>query len=283
MGKEDSNTGTDLPVMEEQAISRENLDFFKAWFSSYVASFATDDPDVMKNIDLKHDHTLRVCGEALGIGTALGLDGFSLAVAEITALFHDVGRFDQYRRFRTFSDKKSVNHALFGVEILKEHKVLDRLEPSLGQLILEVVACHNRATLSEDMAPRPLFFSRLLRDADKLDIWWVLTEYYRMKAEGETNETIELDLPDTAGTSETIRESLVKGQVILFDSMKNLNDFKLFQAGWVYDLYFTPALERMRERNYLGKIQNALPDTEDIRDVFSVVRAWVDQRLGPTA
>lgn len=279
---DDSHSRTDLPGSLKPAISPEDLAFFRSWFSSYVASFTTDDPDVMKNIDLKYDHTLRVADEALGIGRALGLDDFSLAVAEITALFHDVGRFEQYRRFRTFSDKKSVNHALFGVEILREHKVPDRLEPSLRQLILDVIACHNRATLSEDMEPRTLFFSRLLRDADKLDIWWVLTEYYRLKAAGETNETIELDLPDTPGTSESIRESLVKGQVILFDSMKNLNDFKLFQAGWVYDLYFTPALERMRERNYLGKIQNALPDTEDIREVFSVVRAWVDRRLGPT-
>ena len=282
MGKEDKNSRTVLPGSLKPATSPKDLAFFRNWFSSYVASFATDDPDVMKNIDLKHDHTLRVADEALGIGKALGLDDFSLAVAEITALFHDVGRFEQYRRFRTFSDKKSLNHALFGVEILREHKVLDRLEPSLGQLILDVIACHNRATLSEDMEPRTLFFSRLLRDADKLDIWWVLTEYYRMKVAGETNETIELDLPDTPGTSESIRESLVKNQVILFDTMKNLNDFKLFQAGWVYDLYFTPALERMRERNYLGKIQNALPDTEDIREVFSVVRAWVDRRLGPT-
>lgn len=282
MEMEASESRTVLPGSLKPAISPEDLAFFRNWFSSYVASFATDDPDVMKNIDLKYDHTLRVADEALGIGKALGLDDFSLAVAEITALFHDVGRFEQYRRFRTFSDKKSLNHALFGVEILREHKVLDRLEPSLRQLILDVVACHNRATLSEDMEPRTLFFSRLLRDADKLDIWWVLTEYYRMKAAGETNETIELDLPDTPGTSESIRESLVKNQVILFDSMKNLNDFKLFQAGWVYDLYFTPALERMREKNYLEKIQNALPDTEDIREVFSVVRAWVDRRLGST-
>lgn len=249
------------------------------WFSSYVSTFYTDDNDVMKNIKLKYDHTLRVCDEAAFIGKKLGLDENSMVIAEITALFHDVGRFEQYRRFRTFSDKKSVNHALFGVEILKDHKVLDFLEPSCEKLITDVVRHHNVATLSDDLDSVTMFFSRLVRDADKLDIWFILTEYYRMKKAGETNETIELDLPDTPGVSDTILDNLLKGEVVLYNNMKNLNDFKLFQAGWVNDLYFLPAFEKMYEMDYLGKIQNALPDTEEIRNVFRVVKARVKEKL----
>jgi len=257
----------------------EDLLYFKNWFSSYVASFASDDPEISKNIDLKYGHTMRVCKEAVDIGKDLMLAPSDLLLAETTALFHDVGRFEQYRKYRTFSDKKSVNHAAFGVEILRQRGVLNRLAPPVQELILKVIAYHNRASLPDDESPLCLFFSRLLRDADKLDIWWVLTEYYRMKAAGETNETIELDLPDTPGISPTIYANLIHGEVILFEKMKNLNDFKLFQVGWVYDINFTPTLKSLKERDYLSKIQVVLPDIDEVRKIFETVHSYMDHRL----
>lgn len=268
---------------DESYVEAEDLSYFKNWFSSYVASFASDDPEISKNIDLKYGHTLRVCKEAVDIGKALGLGPSHIRLSETTALFHDVGRFEQYRKYRTFSDRKSVNHAVFGVEILRERAVLSRLAQPVQELIQNIITYHNRATLPDDESPLCLFFSRLLRDADKLDIWWVLTEYYRMKAAGETNETIELDLPDTPGISGTIYENLIRGEVILFEKMQNLNDFKLFQVGWVYDINFTPTLKCLKQRAYLSKIQAALPEIDDVRKIFETVHSYVDHRLKENA
>ena len=267
-----------VPGLDE-TMDTSDLQYFKNWFYFYVMSFASDDPDVRKNITLKHQHTKRVCREAVDIGLDLGLDESDLCIAELTALFHDVGRFEQYIRYRTYSDKKSVNHAAFGVEILRKNEVLARLDGSLQEFILKVISFHNRASLDEDEDKRCLFFSRLLRDADKMDIWWTLTEYYRQKAAGETNETIELDLPDTPGISRVIYENLIHGEIILFDSMKNLNDFKLFQVGWVYDINFLPTLRRLKERGYLAMLQKALPETDDVRQIFMAVNSYVDNKL----
>jgi hypothetical protein len=75
---------------------------FQKWFREYVETFCADQSEIRGNILLKKDHSKRVYGEIIRIGRSLGLSGDSFRFAEITALFHDVGRFEQYFRHRTF-------------------------------------------------------------------------------------------------------------------------------------------------------------------------------------
>ncbi|GAB6097099.1 HD domain-containing protein [Desulfatiferula olefinivorans] len=260
-------------------MDRRHVRFFISWFDAYAASFETADPEFNRNIILKSRHTRRVCGEIFGLGRALGLSDEDRRLSVVTALFHDLGRFEQYRRFGTFSDRKSVNHAELGVEILRREGVLDGLDESVTGLITDAVRYHNRAALPDHLDPRHLFFTRLLRDADKLDILRVVTAYYAAKTRGEHNETIELDLPDTPGVSAAICEQLINGQTIRFEDMNNLNDFKLLQVGWVYDINFVPALKRLQRRAYLAMLRSVLPDSDDIRRVFGAVKGRLEERL----
>lgn len=270
-----------VPVRADSLTTLTSTDFphFKNWFDSYVGTFASDDPAIQTNIDLKYQHTQRVCRAAVNIGKDLGLDERNLCLAEIAALFHDVGRFEQFKRYRTFSDKRSINHAAFGVEILRDKSVLSHLDKSEQNLIIGSILLHNRAILADDGDDRSLLHSRLLRDADKLDIWWVVTDYYRQKAAGVNNEGLELDLADTPGISPEVYKNIINGKTILFDSLKNLNDFKLLQVGWVYDINFLPTLRRLKERGYLKMLQSFLPDSEEVRDIFTAVFHHIDSRL----
>jgi len=104
------------------------IDDLKAWFDAYVAAFTSENGELQRNFDLKKEHTARVCTEILALGRRLGLDAGQLRMAEITALFHDLGRFEQYARYGTFADSRSVDHARLGVQILREKKILDGLE-----------------------------------------------------------------------------------------------------------------------------------------------------------
>jgi putative nucleotidyltransferase with HDIG domain len=255
----------------------------KTWFDLYVKSFHSLDPEFRRNIHLKEQHTQRVCKEAVDIGRDLGLDDGDLRVVEITALFHDVGRFEQYRQFRTFSDRLSLNHAEFGVNILKQNQVLDRLPDPLKAMIFKVIRHHNRAQLPLEEDEKCLFFSRLLRDADKLDIWRVVTDYYQQKESGGQNHAIELDLPDTPGISSKVIENIRQGKPVLFKEMQNLNDFKLLQAGWVHDVNFAPTLARLKGRGYLKRIQKTLPDTGEIRSLFNLLECRLNGLSGQTS
>lgn len=68
-------------------------------------------------------------------------------------------------------------------------------------------------------------------------------------------------------------------QIINNKHVKNLNDFKLLKAGWVFDFNFLPTFRFLQERNYLKRIQQVLPDTQEIRDIFLEIQHYLDMRL----
>lgn len=251
---------------------------FRRWFDDYVDGFLNGSLSVRENILLKKIHTERVCREIRQIGSGIGLDGTQLAVAELMALFHDIGRFSQYSEYNTFVDSRSVNHAELGAEILRNTRVLDTLDNNMRELIIRAVSYHNLAFLPEDEDEKCLMFTRLLRDADKVDIYRVVTDYYSSPLPHE-NQALELDLPDSPGVSEEVMQDLASRQIVNVSKLENLNDFKLLQAGWVYDINYVPTLEIVESRGYLGKIRSVLPDLPEIEDIFSSIDSYIRERL----
>jgi len=228
---------------------------------------------------MKEKHTLRVCQEILNLGNKLGLNHGDLCLAEVIALFHDIGRFEQYARYKTFVDSDSEDHAALGIKILKENDVLAGFDEPTRNLILRSISYHNRASLPRVETEACLFFTKLLRDADKLDIWKVVTDYYRQKNRRQ-NVAIELGLPDTPEISNEVYESLMRRHIVNADYLKNLNDFKLLQIGWVYGINFAPTFHCIKERKYLDIIRNHLPKTDKIDNIFSIVQTYLDEQIG---
>ncbi|MBN2034667.1 MAG: HD domain-containing protein [Deltaproteobacteria bacterium] len=253
------------------------LPSLKAWFQSYTHGFSSDDPIVQENLDLKREHTWRVCEAIRDIGWSLDLSKEDLCLAEASGLLHDIGRFEQYRRYRTFSDYKSENHAALGARIIQAAGILAGLEPVAADIILRAVAYHNRADLPLEEKEPCLFFLKLLRDADKLDIWRVVTEYYR-NARFRRNRTIELDLPDVDRVSKPVYEALMQGRLVQTADLKTLNDFKLLQIGWIYDINFPMTFNIIEEKKYLERILDALPrQCPRVTEVYARARAHLER------
>ena len=85
-----------------------------AAFQSYVAAYDATNP----RIALKTEHTLCVTSLCDRIARGLGLPARDVDLAWIAGLLHDIGRFEQVRRYDTFNDAQSVSHAALGVEVL---------------------------------------------------------------------------------------------------------------------------------------------------------------------
>ncbi len=260
-----------VDVIDQQTLLR-----LKDWFAEYVRTFKAGDFDYQQNINLKEEHTARVCSEIIDVGKSLDLSQTDLYLAEVMALFHDVGRFEQYARYGTFLDLVSEDHAALGVKVLKKHKVLDKIDPPTRDLIFRVILYHNRAELPEDETEECLFFAKLLRDADKLDIWRVVTDYYHSKNESR-NSSIELDLPDNPEISDGVCQDLLAGRIVKATSIKTLNDFKLLQMGWVYDVNFPRTFQIVKERNYIEMILSVLPQTDTVMEVYSKVKSFLER------
>jgi len=242
----------------------------KNWFVSYINTFKYVDTESQRNIDIKREHTERVTEEIINIGKQIGLNDNELNLAEIIALFHDIGRFEQYKRYNTFSDHKSEDHAELGIKILTEYDVLGMLDKEIQKLILCSIKYHNRPSLPSEETKTCLFYTRLIRDADKLDIWRVVTDYYQ-RGNDQRNVTLELELPDTPGISEEVYKALMNSQVVDMKHVKNINDIKLLQAGWIYDINFKPTFECIKNRRYMESLRDALPKTTKITEIFNLI------------
>jgi len=267
-----------LKKRDMACIDNELMQSFRNWFYRYIETFSSSQKDVRENILLKKMHTKRVCEETLQIGRKLGLKEDELRFSELTALFHDIGRFEQYAKYKTFADYKSENHAELGMKILKKSGVLNCLNDSLRDLVYRIVSYHNRACLPDRETGRCLFYTKLLRDADKLDIWKVLTDYY-LRRDDVSNSAIELELPDTPEISDKVYEAVINKRIVDTHNIRNLNDFKVLQIGWVFDVNFKPALDAVIYRNYIELICSVLPASEKVKKIKRVVNHYVEKQF----
>jgi len=257
----------------------EQLEQFKVWFDEFVSGFYGHDEYVNANISMKQKHSKCVCREMLYLADHLGLNTNQRLLAETIALFHDVGRFPQFIKYRTYSDVRSVNHSLLALDVLREKKVLENLAENEKSLIEKAVEYHSIMQLPADLNGDIILFSKMIRDADKLDIFRVVIEYYIQYRDNPSEFRLEMELPDEPGYSPALVDGILNEQRLDYRLLRNWNDMKLLQLSWVYDINFAATLKRIRENKYLETVIDFLPNTSDIEKVKTKVFEYVDVRI----
>lgn len=245
------------------------------WFNSYVERFYGDDSVVNQNIELKEKHTLNVAKHSVSIAKSLKLNEEEIIMAEIIGLFHDVGRFEQFRTYKTFKDYLSVNHAALGVKILEEYEVLKGLDENKQNIIIKAINLHNTKELPNDLNKEEALFCKLIRDADKLDIFRIIIEYENERRE---NPNPALDnLPFTSGYNKELLEDILLNKKISNNSLKNYNDRKLYELSWITDLNYPFSFNHIKEKNVLNILINCLPEDEEIKKLCKHLEQYIDE------
>lgn len=255
----------------------EHLPDISAWFDRFVASFSTGSAEQQRNYDLKREHTELVRALIERLADSLQLPADQRALASIIAICHDVGRFPQYRNYGTFNDLTSVNHASLAVQTLKSEGVLDALDEASRKVIFKAVALHNVFILPDSLDPYTRLFAMLIRDADKLDIWRVLIEYCSAAPE-ERASAVVWELPDTGLCSEAAIQEVINGRMINRSILTTVDDFKLLQLSWAYDLHFRDSFTQLSERGYVETLAGLLPDQSGCRQAVTAVREHIRSR-----
>ena len=249
----------------------------KLWFSRYCKSFSSDNEEERKNFALKELHSLNVSSNMLSIAQALLQNRNKVLIAEAIGLLHDIGRFPQYAQYRTFRDSDSVNHGRLGAEVITEKKMLAALSRDEQELILDAVRFHNAYAIPEGLDPDKKFFLKMIRDADKLDIWRVFAEYYE-KDPSERESAAGLSLPDRPEYSDNVLACLTEKRLSRLSDLKTLNDFGIMQLTWGYDLNFPVSFRLASERGHIDRIISILPATEKVSKAVSTLRQHMNNR-----
>ncbi len=253
-----------------------DLDYFKRWLKEYIAQFYELPDGRIQPIVMKEQHTQRTCQEILLLGRECGLSEEDLLLAETAALFHDIGRFPQWKRYATFIDSASEDHALLGLDVVSRHKIFAGIPPEEQELIREAIRHHNLRKLPTNLSQRQYLFSGLLRDADKLDIWELVIS--ELEGRGNLGETLAGYIPISNSFSRDIVAELMEGEVPDFSSVRNRNDMILLRLGWVFDLNFTMSCRLVLERNYVERLCVHLPARSELQEVKEYLISYLRNR-----
>lgn len=237
----------------------------KKAFDEYVKHYDVTD----EKIRLKIEHTYRVCSLCEEIAAASGFSGDEIETAWLTGLLHDVGRFEQLRRYGTFSDAQSIDHAEFGADILfGENKIRDYIDDaSEDELLEKVIRCHSAYRVPADYTDREKRFSDLLRDADKIDILKVnivfpLEEIYNVTTQELKNCTV----------TDEVMQAFRERHAVLRSLKKTPVDNVVGHISLVYELVYPVSMKIMCEQGYLEKLMDFHSELEETNRQFEEIR-----------
>lgn len=211
---------------------------------------------------LKKEHTFRVVDNTKKILSSLSLSPQEKYCAELTALYHDIGRFAQYEKYQTFLDKKSENHAHLAVKILKKHEPFLREPKFIQEKVLAAVILHNALQLPK-LSEKYRTLCEIIRDADKLDIMYVMAMNFTRSLPEKDSVMLHVK-DDPSAFSEHILHEAMQKHVIKYTDLVYVNDFKLLLCAWIFSLYLPVSRKLLKEQGFINIILNSLPSHADI-------------------
>jgi hypothetical protein len=247
--------------------------FFDDYTTGFINRAANAHPHVTKK-----NHTKRVVENIVFLGEKLGLSPQRMRLLKAAALLHDIGRFSQFETYGTFYDHASKNHGALGVGVIREHRLLASWPMREKKQIVRSIALHNSYHLPLKMDRDTLFLTRLLRDADKLDIFHVVTQKYLGADPGE-NGYLTHNLPDDGLISKRLVERILNEELVDNRQVQSVNDLKLLQISWVFDLNFKAAVERVNRCDFISLILSTMPSSEHLTILIAFMKAHMAKKM----
>lgn len=266
-------------------IDREQV---KNVFQDYVEHYDVSD----EKIKLKIGHTYRVADICERIARSEQMTEEETDLAWLLGMLHDVGRFEQLRRFHTFIDADSVDHAALGADILfgrepeKNGGGADALEKSCKKirayipddgedtLIETAIRVHSAYRIPEQLDARTAKFCHILRDADKVDILRVnvetpLEEIYNTTTEELRNSVV----------SEEVMQAFYEHHTVLRTLKHTTADHVVGHISLVYELVFPESIAIVKEQGYLAQLMNFKSQNPVTMQQFQKLRAEMERVL----
>lgn len=244
-----------------------------ARFKIYLGSLTIQDSVIQKHINLKVRHTYHVVSNSMLIARSTGLSQPDIQLTRAIALVHDIGRFQQFISYGTFDDSLSVNHAEFGVQLLTDLDFFNGIgDQSTRSIIILALLNHNIPAADPGLDDRTLLFAHLLRDADKLDIWEILT------TRNIVNTIIESDEPESYMVPDVIYESFQNRHTVPPVAAQTMNDFRLLRLSWIYDMNFSATFRLIVNRDYVNRILSRIPPSDKKNEIGRIIQEYVAQR-----
>ena len=224
-------------------------------FDKYVANYNPDDIQIA--LKIRHIHRVTDVAKKIAIDLKLGEEDFKLA--ELIALLHDIGRFEQVALTNTFKDKE-MDHAENGVKVLFDEGLIRSFikEDTYDEIIRKAVRNHNKLKILDDVTEKEKVFVNIIRDADKMDIFRVRKTDYK-------NEFI---LPPSTTVLECIKEE----KSVSLTDIKNKSDSILCVLAFIFDFNFKESFILLKELGYYHELLDTIEVSDENSEIFNKIK-----------
>lgn len=257
--------------------SLKTVDQLQVWFDRYAEGFLEQDERLNANVAYKQHHSARTRQLMRFLSQQLQWTPHDVLLAEVIGLLHDVGRFEQLRRHRTYNDHQSLDHGMLGVEILARESLLDDFSSVDQNCIATAIRYHNARCLPASLEGDCLKFSRLIRDADKLDIFASCSDIYRRYLVDPQGVALEIGFSLDPYCTPEVVEATLKGRSVEYRWLQTIYDCLVMQLGWVFDLNYSVSIQALKANGALEQLMSILPDWPQMHEVQATVMRYLDR------
>jgi len=256
----------------EIQINREHV---KHVFAEYTSHYDSSD----EKIRLKINHTYRVAALCDRIARSIGLDKQDTDLAWLTGMLHDVGRFEQLRRYGTFSDADSIDHAHYGVQILFEEGKIHEYLPISEEdeeygIIRAAIWNHSAYRINPDISGRTEMYCNILRDGDKIDILRVNHDVPL-----EVIYNVSTQVLKHAEVSEIVMQQFFEKHAVLRSTKTTCVDHLVGHISLAFELVYPESTRIVMEQGYLKKILNFQSDNPVTQSQFETLKEYMKKYL----
>lgn len=275
-----------------------NLSFYSDWFDRYTTEMRTRVPlrqetaetetpgvvsslqSILDEFDMKVAHTRLVQARCEDIARWLCLSEQDFTMASLCGLFHDLGRFEQAVLFGTMDDHVTGSHAVMSEKIFLREVPRDGLNQREVEVIAAALRCHAMYRLPGDLTEDALLFTKLTRDADKLDIFRHVLDlkYHREK------RVFRMVTFDEAGCfTPALYEAVMRGENINAALVHTKEDRMLLEISLIYDLNFGLSFTQTLDMRFMEKLTDLQPSegtpVEDDKQALVALCAYVNDYM----
>lgn len=227
-------------------------------FNKYIEQFDMTN----EMISRKYYHTFRVANYAKELAKSENLNEQDTFIAYLCGILHDIARFKQATEYKTFSDFKSFDHGDMGYNILIENDYISNYvqDEESKQIILKAVKNHNKYQVETGLTDRQLFFTKLIRDSDKIDIL--------DKLRNEIND-------NSTTIDEDVMEAFKEHRLYKRDgTIRNDATSIVISLCLVFDLNFDRSLEIIKEKRIIERKLAVLKKNIDEESVKIIINEF---------
>lgn len=245
-------------------------------YKEYIIPFKSEPYNNYPTVAKTLLHIDRVVENIRILADSLELSENEKQVAEITGQFHDIGR--MWLLLPENAESIITDHAEASIEYLKTSPIFSQLDEPTQNIIIQVIKNHNKPELPKKEGDSIVFYTKLLRDADKLDSWRSTVEYITRKG-GKPNMAIEFTLSEKPVVTPSFSKTIIEGGIPNRSDIVTFSDFLIFQMSWIFDLHFKKSFQLVNQKQYIRHLYDSLPKNDSVIEIYRMIRIHIENQL----